>query len=109
MSRVSIARSLQAILEAAERVAPQAARVHRMTPAVRACYEAWRSECARITDEAGGPEAAFASYLETGEWGTPAPPADVTQALGLEGVPVLTEDMSDQQLWDIWKSMVDAD
>ena len=105
MSRVSIARRLAAILEAAERVDPQAARVHRMKPAVRARYETWCSECARITDDAGGPEAAFAAYLESGEWGTPAPPADVTQALGLEAVPVLSDDMSDTEIADLWRVM----
>tara|TARA_R100001129_G_scaffold184676_1_gene170209 strand:- start:615 stop:941 length:327 start_codon:yes stop_codon:yes gene_type:complete len=105
MSRVSIARRLQAILEAAERVDPQAARVHRMTPALRARYEVWQQQCAAITDAAGGPEAAFAAYLECAEWGAPSPPADVTQALGLEAVPVLTDDMSDTKIADLWRVM----
>lgn len=105
MSRVSLARRLAAILEAAERVDPQAARVHRMKPAVRARYEVWQQQCAAIIEEAGGPEAAFAAYVETGEWGTPSPPRDVATALGVEEAPVMLETMSDAEIADLWRVM----
>ncbi|MCD1590382.1 hypothetical protein K7H13_06370 [Qipengyuania citrea] len=95
-------------MEAAENIDPMAARIHRLPPALRARYETWRTECARIMDEAGDPAAAYDAYLDSGTWGTPDPPRDVAAALELQGAPVLTVDMSAQQVADVWKVMVDA-
>lgn len=109
MSRVSLSRRLAAILEAAERVDPVAARVHRMKPAVRARFEAWQAECACVVAEHGDPADVYAAYLETDEWPMPPPPADVARALGLEAAPVLVETMSDADLADLWRRMCEAD
>ncbi|WP_230832869.1 hypothetical protein [Qipengyuania citrea] len=108
MSKIGISARIAAIMEAAENIDPMAARIHRLPPALRARYETWRTECARIMDEAGDPAAAYDAYLDSGTWGTPDPPRDVAAALELQGAPVLTVDMSAQQVADVWKVMVDA-
>ena len=108
MSKIGISARIAAIMEAAENIDPMAARIHRLPPALRALYETWRTECARIMDEAGDPAAAYDAYLDSGTWGTPDPPRDVAAALELQGAPVLTVDMSAQQVADVWKVMVDA-
>lgn len=108
MSKIGISARIAAIMEAAESIDPMAARIHRLPPALRARYEAWRFECARIMDEAGNPAAAYETYLDTGTWGTPDPPRDVAAALELQSAPFLSDDMSAQQVADVWKAMVDA-
>ena len=108
MSKIGISARIAAIMEAAENIDPMAARIHRLPPALRARYETWRTECARIMDEAGDPAAAYDAYLDSGTWGTPDPPRAVAAALELQGAPVLTVDMSAQQVADVWKVMVDA-
>ena len=108
MSKIGISARIAAIMEAAENIDPMAARIHRLPSALRARYETWRTECARIMDEAGDPAAAYDAYLDSGTWGTPDPPRDVAAALELKGAPVLTVDMSAQQVADVWKVMVDA-
>lgn len=105
MSKIGIAARLAAIMEAAESIDPMAARIHRLPPALRARYEAWRAECARIMDEAGDPAAAYETYLDTGTWGTPDPPRDVAAALELQGAPFLPADMSERDLSDMWRRM----
>lgn len=106
MSRVSLNRRLEAVLAAAERVNPQAAAVYRMAPATRLRFDAWRTECDRITDAAGGGEALYTAYLESGEWPLPDPPRAVAQALGLDAGPVLLDTMTVQQVADLWTDMV---
>lgn len=106
MSRVSISRRLQALLEAAERVDPQAAAVYRMAPATRLRYDNWRSECDQITDELGGGEAVYRTYLETGTWPLPDPPRAVAAALGLDGGPVLTADTTLQEAAELYAAMI---
>lgn len=108
MSKIGISARIAAIMEAAENIDPMAARIHRLPPALRARYETWRTECARIMDEAGDPAAAYDAYLDSGTFSTPDPPRDVAAALELQGAPVLTVDMSAQQVADVWKVMVDA-
>lgn len=106
MSRVSLNRRLEAVLAAAERVNPQAAAVYRLPPALRQRYEAWRTECDRLTDEMGGGEALYAAYLESGEWPLPDPPRAVAEALGMNTGPVLLDTMTLQQAADLWAGMV---
>lgn len=106
MSRVSISRRLQALLESAERIDPQATAVHRMAPATRLRYDNWRSECDRITDEMGGGEALYAAYVESGEWPLPDPPRAVAAALGLYGGPVLTADTTLQEAAELYAAMI---
>jgi hypothetical protein len=105
MSKIGIAARLAAILEAAESIDPMAARIHRLPAALRTRYETWRIECARIMDEAGDPAAAYEAYLDTGTWGTPDPPRAVATALELQSAPVLTVDMSERDLSDMWRRM----
>lgn len=108
MSKIGISARIAAIMEAAENIDPMAARIHRLPPALRARYETWRTECARIMDEAGDPAAAYDAYLDSGTWGTPDPPRDVAAALELQGAPVLTVDMSERDVAERWYAMVDA-
>lgn len=108
MSKIGIAARLAAIMEAAASIDPMAVRIHRLPPALRARYEAWRSECARIMDEAGDPAAAYEAYLDSGTFSTPAPPRDVAAALELQGAPFLSSDMSERDVAERWYAMVDA-
>ncbi|MEP3143317.1 hypothetical protein [Qipengyuania citrea] len=108
MSKIGISARIAAIMEAAENIDPMAARIHRLPPALRARYEAWRSECARIMHEAGDPAAAYETYLDTGTIGTPDPPRDVAAALELQGAPFLPADMSERDVAERWYAMVDA-
>jgi hypothetical protein len=110
VSRVSLNRRLQTILEQAERIDPGAARVHRMAPAVRRQHEAWRAECdamhERFTRE-GGPGAAYAALL-AGEFVTPEPPRAVAGALQIPAVPVLHEGMTCEELTRMWADTIDG-
>lgn len=108
MSRVSISRRLQALLESAERIDPQATAVHKMKPATRLRYDNWRDQCDAITDELGGGEAVYRTYLETGTWPLPDPPRAVAKALGLDGGPLLLESTTLQEAADLWADMVEA-
>lgn len=108
MSRTSISRRLQALLEAAERVDPQAVAVHRMAPATRLRYDNWRSECDRITDEMDGDEAVYRSYLDTGTWPLPKPPQAVAAALGLDAPPIVTDDTDIHDLAEAWAAMIES-
>jgi hypothetical protein len=107
MSKIGIAARLAAIMEAAESIDPMAARINRLPPALRARYEAWRSECARIMDEAGDPAAAYEAMLD-GALVTPDPPRDVAKALDLQGAPFLSVDMSERNVADLWKRMAES-
>ena len=106
MSRVSISRRLQALLESAERIDPRAAAVHKMKPAIRLRYDHWRSECDRLTADMGDPGALYASYVDTGEWPLPAPPRAVAEALGLDAGPILTDDMSVADVAELYAAMI---
>ena len=109
MSRVSLNRRLEAVLAAAERVNPQAAAVHRMAPATRLRFDNWRAQCDAITDEMGGGEALYASYIDTGTWPLPDPPKAVAAALGIaDAGPVLTEEMSVADLAEAWAAMIES-
>ena len=108
MSKIGISARIAAIMEASESIDPMAVRIHRLPPALRARYEAWRSECARIMDEAGDPAAAYEAYLDSGTWGTPDPPRDVAAALKLQGAPFLSVDMTVRDVAEVWTAMVDA-
>lgn len=107
MSRVSLNRRLEAILAAADRIDPVAARVHRLPPALRQRYDVWRAQCDRLTDGMGGGAALYEAYLESGEWPLPDPPRAVAEALGLNGGPIVTDAMSVQQAADLWAEMVE--
>ena len=104
MSRVSLSRRLQAVLEAVENIDPQAARVHRMKPATRLRFDVWQAECTRVMAEHGDPAAAFAAYL-AGELETPDPPKDVAEALRLRPAPVLREGMSVHECAEIYEQL----
>lgn len=106
MSKIGISARIAAIRNAAESIDPVTTRVHRLPPALRARYEAWRAECARIMDEAGDPAAAYEAMLD-GALVTPDPPRDVAEALDLQGAPFLSDDMSAQQVAAVWKAMVE--
>ena len=108
MSRTSISRRLQALLEAAERVDPQAVAVHRMAPATRLRFDAWRTECDRLTDEMGGGEALYRSYLDADEWPLPPPPKAVAAALGLDARPIVTDDTDIHDLAEAWAAMIES-
>ena len=108
MSKIGISARIAAIMEAAENIDPMAARIHRLPPALRARYETWRTECARIMDEAGDPAAAYDAYLDSGTWGTPDPPRDVAKALDLQGAPFLSVDMSERDVAVLWKRMAES-
>jgi hypothetical protein len=104
MSRVSISRRLDAIRDAAERIDPQASRVFRMPPALRMRFDTWSAECARMHDEIErehGPGASFAAYLD-GTFVTPDPPRAVAAALGAADMPMLTVEMSAQEVAQIY-------
>lgn len=108
MSRTSISRRLQALLEAAERVDPQAVAVYRMKPATRLRFDNWRSECDRITDEMGGGAALYAHYVDTAEWPLPDAPCSVAKALGVaDAGPVLTTDTTLHEAADAWAVMIE--
>ena len=107
MSRVSISRRLQALFESAERIDPRAAAVHKMKPALRMRYDNWRSECDAITEQMGGGEAVYRSYLDTGTWPLPDTPRAVAEALGIaDAGPVLTADTTLQEAADAWAAMI---
>ncbi|MEO9623175.1 MAG: hypothetical protein ABJF09_08975 [Qipengyuania citrea] len=108
MSRVSLNRRLEAVLAAAERVDPVAARVYRLPPALRQRYDVWRAQCDRLTDELGGGEALYAAYLESGEWPLPDPPHAVAEALGLDGGPIVTDTMSLAETAELYAAMCEA-
>ena len=108
MSRVSIGRRIAALLNAAERIDPRATRVYRLPPALRLKYDRWRADCEAMETD-GEPDAAYRTYLDTGHSDAPPMPRDVADALGVAGAPVLTVDMSDAEVEDIWKAMVEDD
>lgn len=94
MTRVGLGRRLRAVLEAAETIDPYAARVHRMTPAVRLQFDRWRRSCdaehERFADDNGG---AFAAILE-GALVVPEPPRAVAIALQLKPAPPLPDSLT---------------
>jgi hypothetical protein len=102
MSRVSLSRRLQAVLEAVENIDPQAARVHRMKSATRLRFDVWQAECARVMAEHGDSADAFAAYL-VGKLETPDPPKDVAEALRLRPLPMLREGMSVHECAEIYE------
>lgn len=106
MSRTSISRRLQALLESAARIDPQAVAVHKMKPATRLRYDNWRAQCDAITDELGGGEAVYRTYLESGEWPLPDAPRAVADALGMNAGPVLLDTMTLQEAADAWAAMI---
>lgn len=108
MSRVSLNSRLRAILDAAERIDPRAAKVHRLSPALRLRYDAWRAECEAIHaryEREGGPAAAYEAML-AGTLVTPDPPRDVAKALGIVDAPQLPETMSETELAVIWARQI---
>jgi hypothetical protein len=109
MSRVSLGRRLQGVLEQAERINPQAARVHRMAPAVRAQFDRWRAVCDSAHAPFAGdePGAAYAALL-AGEFVTPEPPRAVADALQLPATPVLHESLTTDDLARMWADMIDG-
>ena len=108
MSRVSLNRRLEAVLAAAERVDPVAARVYRLPPALRQRYDVWRAQCDRLTEEMGGGEAVYRTYLESGEWPLPDPPRAVAEALGMNAGPVLLDTMSLAETAELYAAMCEA-
>lgn len=108
MSRVSFNRRLEAVLAAAERVNPFAARVYRMAPATRLRFDAWRTRCDRITAQLGGGEALYTAYLESGEWPLPDPPRAVAEALGLNAGPIVTDTMTLRQAVELYAAMIET-
>lgn len=107
MSRVSISRRLQALLEAAERVDPHAVAVHRMAPATRLRFDNWRERCDQITDQLGGCGALYASYVDTGTWPLPDPPRAVAEALGFNAGPIVTDAMSLTEVAERYAAMIE--
>lgn len=109
MSRVSLNRRLQALLEAAEAIDPHAFKMHRLTPAVRAQFDQWRrcvdAEFARF---AGEPEGAAYAALLQGELHLPPPPRAVAEALGLPEPVALTDDMTTEDLARLWSEMIEG-
>lgn len=106
MSRVSLNRRLEAVLAAAERVDPVAARVMRLPPALRQRYDAWRAQCDAIMAEYGEGAALYEGML-SGELVTPDPPRAIAEALGLNAGPLLLDTMSVRELADIYASLIE--
>ena len=107
MSRVSLNRRLEAVLVAAERVDPLAARVHRLPPALRQRYDAWRAECAVIYARYKGSEGGVYEAYLAGELVTPNPPRAVAEALELNSEPVLLKSMSVDDLAKIYAARLE--
>ena len=105
MSRVSLNRRLEAILAAAERVDPVAARVYRLPPALRQRYDTWRAQCDAVQAQYGDGAALYEAML-SGELVTPDPPRAVAEALGLNAGPIVTDTMSVQEAADLYASMI---
>lgn len=107
MSRVSLNRRLQAVLEAAEAVDPHAVKLHRMAPATRAQYDRWRRCCdAEYARFAGQPDGAAFEALLAGTLHLPEPPRCVAEALGLPEPIVLHEDLTSGELEALWSAMI---
>lgn len=110
MSRISLNSRIRAIIDAAERIDPFAAKVHRLPPALRLRYDAWRAECEAIGaryERDGGPGAYYEAMLD-GKIVASDPPRDVATALGLAGAPVLLDTMSAAEVGEIWRRMVEG-
>ncbi|MGX7926216.1 hypothetical protein ACWPMX_06540 [Tsuneonella sp. HG094] len=108
MSRVSLNRRLGAIIEAAERIDPIAARVYRLPPALHVRYDNWRAECDRAAAQYPDGAAMYEAFL-SGEYRTPPMPRDVREALGLQPAPLLPETMTARDIADVWDGMVRGD
>lgn len=108
MSRVGFGARLRAVLEAAETIDPYAARVHRMTPAVRLQFDRWQRACdaehARFAGDEPG--AVFAALLE-GALHLPEPPRAVADALQLKPPPVLSDSLTLGELEAIYRAMIE--
>jgi hypothetical protein len=109
VSRVSLNRRLQALLEAAEAHDPHAVRLHRLTPEARLQYDQWRRACdaeyARFDGDEPG--AAYEALLE-GSLHLPEPPRAVAEALGLPEPIVLTDAMTTEDLARLWSEMIEG-
>jgi hypothetical protein len=109
MSKIGIAARLTAIREAAARIDPRIAAVHRMEPATRLRYENWRRECSAMLKQAeqeGGPGASFEAMLE-GRLELPRPPRAVREALAIEDAPTIPRDASMADVAELYRQMVE--
>lgn len=105
MSRVSLNRRLEAVLAAAEGIDPLAARIHRLPPALRQRYDAWRAECEAQCDYGNG--GAYERLL-SGNLVLPDPPRAVAQAVGIERAPRLPGSMNLSDLSDLYRVMCEG-
>ena len=109
MSRTSLNRRLQALLEAAEQFDPHAVRLHRLTPEVRLQFEQWRrcvdAEYARFD---GQPESAIYEALLDGTLHLPPPPRAVAAALQLPEPITLHENLTTEDLARLWSEMIEG-
>ncbi|MGB3752751.1 MAG: hypothetical protein WA954_02515 [Parerythrobacter sp.] len=105
---MSLTNRLAAIVEAAERIDPYVARVHRLKPAMRMRYDMWRADCDLLHDEAqrnGGAGAAYEGMLD-GTFTTPAPSRVLADALALADPPHLPDTMDTHDLAAAWAAMI---
>lgn len=108
MSRVGLGRRLRAVLAAAETIDPYAARVHRMTPAVRLQFDRWQHACNAEHARFAGHElgAAYAALLE-GALHLPEPPRAVADALQLKPAPMLSDSLTLGEIEAIYRAMIE--
>lgn len=110
MSRISLTQRIAALRAKAEQIDPFAVAVHNMAPAMRMRFDNWQRENRRMIDdisERDGAGGAYAAMIER-EWCPLPMPEPIRSALGLPPDPVVTADMSAQQVADRWTSMVDG-
>ena len=106
MSRVSLNRRLQALLDTAQRIDPEAVALHTMPPAIRSRYDAWlagNAESAQPFDDGQG--GIFAAILD-GRFEPDPMPRDVAQWLGISDPPVITVDMTTDDAADLYGRMI---
>lgn len=105
MSKVGLSRRLTTIGESIKAHDPLSYAVHHLPPKLRACYDAWKADCERITAQSKVNE--YEAMLD-GQQLTPPMPPDVAAAIGTDRcLNTITADMTLSEIQDRWQRILE--